>query len=82
MVTLALWVLDHLRTKQPPIRRLRSCDSFAILLMHGWAFSAHERQLAAIARRIGFTQVSVSYGFLDREHKPHQQTIRADVEPA
>ena len=41
--------------------RNQGFDSLAILLMHGWAFPAHERQLAAIARRIGFAQVSVSH---------------------
>ncbi|MBC7768713.1 MAG: hydantoinase B/oxoprolinase family protein [Phycisphaerales bacterium] len=32
----------------------------AIACLHGWAYPAHERRLAAIAREIGFTQVSVS----------------------
>ncbi len=32
----------------------------AIACLHGWAFPAHERRLAEIAREIGFTQVSVS----------------------
>jgi 5-oxoprolinase (ATP-hydrolysing) len=35
--------------------------SAAILLMHGYRFPAHERALAALAREIGFTQVSVSH---------------------
>jgi 5-oxoprolinase (ATP-hydrolysing) len=34
--------------------------SAAIACLHGWAFPAHEQRLAAIAREIGFTQVSVS----------------------
>ncbi len=33
----------------------------AIVLMHGWRFTAHEAAVAAIARAIGFTQVSVSH---------------------
>ncbi len=33
----------------------------AIVLMHGHAHPAHERRVAAIAREIGFTQVSVSH---------------------
>ena len=41
--------------------RSQGFDSLAILLMHGWAFPSHERQLAAIARRIGFAQASVSH---------------------
>ncbi|MBY0569294.1 MAG: hydantoinase B/oxoprolinase family protein [Hyphomonadaceae bacterium] len=32
----------------------------AIACLHGWAYPAHEQQLAAIAREIGFTQISVS----------------------
>ncbi len=32
----------------------------AIACLHGWAYPAHERRIAAIAREIGFTQVSVS----------------------
>jgi 5-oxoprolinase (ATP-hydrolysing) len=34
--------------------------AIAIVLMHGWRFTAHERRLAEIAREVGFTQVSVS----------------------
>ncbi len=33
----------------------------AILLMHGYRFTAHERQLADLAAEIGFTQISVSH---------------------
>ncbi|MDP1618845.1 hydantoinase B/oxoprolinase family protein [Phenylobacterium sp.] len=33
----------------------------AIALVHGWRFTDHERQLAAIAREVGFEQVSVSH---------------------
>ena len=33
----------------------------AIVLMHGYRFPEHERALAALARRIGFSQVSVSH---------------------
>ncbi|WP_299328300.1 hydantoinase B/oxoprolinase family protein [Parasphingopyxis sp.] len=33
----------------------------AILLMHGWRHTDHEERLAAIARDIGFTQISVSH---------------------
>jgi len=35
--------------------------SVAILLMHGYRFAAHEQRLAAVAREIGFPQVSVSH---------------------
>ncbi|MFN7220256.1 MAG: hydantoinase/oxoprolinase family protein, partial [Burkholderiales bacterium] len=33
----------------------------AIVLMHGYAFPAHEMAVARIAREVGFTQVSVSH---------------------
>ena len=33
----------------------------AIVLMHGWRFTGHERQLAQIARDAGFSQISVSH---------------------
>ena len=35
--------------------------SAAIVFMHGYAYPEHERKAAAIAHRIGFTQVSVSH---------------------
>jgi 5-oxoprolinase (ATP-hydrolysing) len=35
--------------------------SAAIVFMHGWRYTAHEEAAAAIAREIGFTQVSVSH---------------------
>src|SRR5687767_5455385 len=33
----------------------------AIVLMHGWRWTAHEAALAALAHQIGFTQVSASH---------------------
>jgi 5-oxoprolinase (ATP-hydrolysing) len=33
----------------------------AIVLMHGWRWTAHEAALAEIAREVGFTQVSASH---------------------
>ncbi|MFZ9679690.1 MAG: hydantoinase/oxoprolinase family protein, partial [Quisquiliibacterium sp.] len=35
--------------------------AIAIVLMHAYRYPAHERQLAAIAREVGFTQISVSH---------------------
>lgn len=35
--------------------------ALAIVLMHGWRWSAHEAALVAMAREIGFTQVSASH---------------------
>ena len=36
-------------------------QAVAIVLMHGYRFHDHERQVAALAREIGFSQVSVSH---------------------
>jgi len=35
----------------------RAC---AIACLHGWAFPAHEQRIAAIAREIGFSQITIS----------------------
>jgi len=35
--------------------------AIAIVLMHGYRHTDHERRLAAIAREVGFTQISVSH---------------------
>src|SRR5687768_11142975 len=35
--------------------------AIAIVLMHGWRWTAHEAALAALAKEIGFTQVSASH---------------------
>jgi 5-oxoprolinase (ATP-hydrolysing) len=40
---------------------VRGLRSIAIVLMHAWVFSDHERALARIAADIGFSQVSVSH---------------------
>ena len=37
------------------------CEAVAIVLMHGWRFTAHEARLAELARTAGFAQVSVSH---------------------
>ncbi|MDP3676196.1 MAG: hydantoinase B/oxoprolinase family protein [Novosphingobium sp.] len=36
-------------------------DALAIVLVHGWRFSEHEAQVAAVARELGFAQISVSH---------------------
>lgn len=36
-------------------------DAVAIVLMHAWASPAHEQALAALAREVGFGQISVSH---------------------
>jgi 5-oxoprolinase (ATP-hydrolysing) len=43
------------------ILRAKGLDALAIVLMHGWRFTSHEKRLAAIARELGFAQVSVSH---------------------
>jgi len=37
------------------------CTSVAIVLMHGYRFTGHEAQIAAIAEDLGFAQVSASH---------------------
>jgi 5-oxoprolinase (ATP-hydrolysing) len=37
------------------------CRAVAIVLMHGWRWTGHEEALAALAREIGFTQISASH---------------------
>ncbi|MTW12706.1 5-oxoprolinase [Pseudoduganella eburnea] len=39
----------------------RGLRSLAIVLMHGYRYTAHEAELARIAREIGYTQISVSH---------------------
>ncbi|HUQ13310.1 MAG TPA: hydantoinase B/oxoprolinase family protein [Novosphingobium sp.] len=41
--------------------RAAEIDALAIVLMHGWRHIAHEARLAAIARELGFAQISVSH---------------------
>ncbi len=36
-------------------------DAVAIVLLHGYRYTEHEQQVAAIARELGFAQVSVSH---------------------
>src|SRR2546430_10207194 len=35
--------------------------SIAIVFMHGYRFTEHERQVAELAKQVGFTQISVSH---------------------
>jgi 5-oxoprolinase (ATP-hydrolysing) len=41
--------------------RAAGLKAVAIVLVHGWRFTDHERRLARIAREVGFEQVSVSH---------------------
>ncbi|MXO60674.1 hypothetical protein GRI89_14105 [Altererythrobacter salegens] len=41
--------------------RAKGIDAIAIVLMHGWRYTAHEARLVALAREAGFAQVSASH---------------------
>src|SRR6266404_1704544 len=41
--------------------RATGLRTVAIVFMHGWQFPHHEREAAAIARSLGFEEVSVSH---------------------
>jgi 5-oxoprolinase (ATP-hydrolysing) len=54
--------LDEPRARAELSRvRAEGIDALAIVLMHGWTYREHEARLAAIARELGFTQISVSH---------------------
>jgi 5-oxoprolinase (ATP-hydrolysing) len=54
--------LDEVQAREALVSlRAQGIEALAIVLMHGWRFSAHEARLAGIARELGFTQVSVSH---------------------
>jgi len=54
--------LDSIQAeRQLKAARDQGIESCAILFMHGYRHTAHEREVAAIAKRLGFTQVSVSH---------------------
>ncbi|MEA3036869.1 MAG: hypothetical protein QOH04_2646 [Sphingomonadales bacterium] len=52
--------LDRARTDFEAARR-EGFRAIAIVLMHGWRWTAHEAALALLARELGFIQVSVSH---------------------
>ncbi|HVI01960.1 MAG TPA: hydantoinase/oxoprolinase family protein, partial [Enhygromyxa sp.] len=51
---------EQVRAALAPARR-SGIESIAIVLMHAWRFPEHERLVAAIARELGFSQISVSH---------------------
>jgi 5-oxoprolinase (ATP-hydrolysing) len=51
---------EQVRRALTPAREA-GISAIAIVLMHGWRFTAHEQQVATIARELGFTQISVSH---------------------
>ena len=57
-----LTTLDEARTRADLRTAFdRGLRAVAIVLMHGYRFTDHEQRVAAIAREVGFTQVSVSH---------------------
>ncbi|QIG79397.1 hydantoinase B/oxoprolinase family protein [Stakelama tenebrarum] len=54
--------LDEERVRgQLKMLRDEGYDALAIVFLHGWQYPGHERRAAAIARELGFGQVSVSH---------------------
>ncbi len=54
--------LDEALTREALVRLKRGgTKALAIVFMHAYRYSAHEKRVAAIARQIGFAQVSVSH---------------------
>jgi len=54
--------LDEARARADfDILRAKGFEAIAIVLMHGWRFTDHEKRLAAIAHEAGFAQISVSH---------------------
>ncbi|AKM09323.1 hydantoinase B/oxoprolinase family protein [Croceicoccus naphthovorans] len=51
---------DHI-TQQLQAAFDDGCTAAAIVLMHGYRYPEHETQIAQIAKRIGFSQISVSH---------------------
>ena len=51
----------HAVKEQLQLAYQRGLRSVAILLMHGYQYQQHEKQLAEIAKAIGFTQISTSH---------------------
>jgi 5-oxoprolinase (ATP-hydrolysing) len=60
--------------------RASGFDSVAIVLLHGWRHTAHERAAAALARAAGFAAVAVSHEVAPLEgFVPRGQTTVADA---
>ncbi|OQY48416.1 MAG: 5-oxoprolinase [Candidatus Parabeggiatoa sp. nov. 2] len=51
---------EAVRTQLEAVRR-QGIFSIAIVFMHGYRYPKHEQQVAALARQLGFTQISVSH---------------------
>ena len=54
--------LDEDRAREGlAVARAAGAEAVAIVLVHGWRWTAHEARLAEIAAEVGFTQISVSH---------------------
>ena len=53
----------NLNVLKPKLQTLRQqgFESVAIVLMHGYRYQQHEKQVAQLARELGFSQISVSH---------------------
>ena len=52
---------EEILRRQLQAMRTAGLRSLAIVFMHGYAFPAHEKRAASIARKLGYQQVSVSH---------------------
>jgi len=52
--------LESVRTALQTVQN-QGIDSIAIVFMHGYRYPKHEQQVAALARQLGFNQISVSH---------------------
>ena len=54
--------LNHKDTKKILVQAFnKGFKSIAIVLLHGYRYQEHEKQISLIAKDIGFTQISVSH---------------------
>ncbi|XP_030631062.1 5-oxoprolinase [Chanos chanos] len=60
--SLEVWKELDLQRVEEELRGVlsRGITSLAVLLLHSYTWSAHERAIGSLARRLGFTQVSLS----------------------
>ena len=57
---------QHIRGELTKLKEQGRITSIAVVLMHSYAFDDHELKVAAIAREVGFQQVSVSSQIMKR----------------
>ena len=76
-----LVVLDEARAREDLAKAFADgIESCAISCLHGWAYPAHERRLAEIAREVGFANVSVGSAISGLvKYVPRTDTCVADA---